>query len=124
MSFDLKPALLLVFLVIIGIDTGYAQECCDDAGCWPQLKFLDDLGRIGSPCPQRDPYDERIETERHDFTQSTKTVGRGVVQVESGYSYFYKDADNEIEGSHTTPEMLVRFGLSDNIEFRLRYSYG
>jgi hypothetical protein len=123
MPFDLKSGLLLVFLIIGGIHTGYTQDCCDDASCWPQPKFWDDLQRIGKPCPRRDPFDERIETERHDFTQSTKTVGRGVVQVESGYGYFYKDADDEIEGTHTAPETLVRFGLSDDIEFRLRYTY-
>ena len=103
--------------------SAHAQQCCDDLGGWPNLKFMDDLKRIGRPCPRRDPYEERIETERHDFTQSTKTVGRGVVQIESGYSYFYKDQDEEIEGTHTTPEMLVRVGLSDDIEFRLRYAY-
>lgn len=122
MSFDPKSTLLLFILIIGGVDSGYAQECCDDQGCWPGLKFWDDLQRIGQPCPRRDPYEERIETERHDFTQSTKTVGRGVVQVESGYSYFYKDAD-EVESSHTAPELFVRFGLSDDIEFRLRWLY-
>lgn len=89
------------------------------------LKFLDDLGSLcqGDFKSERDPYDERIETERHDFTQSTKTVGAGVVQVEAGYSYFYKDEDDEIEETHTGPEMLWRIGLSDDIEFRLRWNY-
>ncbi len=99
------------------------QAECDQAGCWPRLKFLDDLGRIGKPCPNRNPWEERIETERHDFTQSTTTVGRGVFQIESGYSYFYKDEDDEIEHTQATPEMLLRLGLSDDIEFRLRFNY-
>jgi hypothetical protein len=72
---------------------------------------------------QRDAWEERIETERHDFTQSAVTVGRGVVQVESGYTYFYKDADEEIESAHTFPEMLLRVGLSEDIEFRVRWDY-
>lgn len=72
---------------------------------------------------QRDPYEERIETERHDFTQSAVTVGRGVLQVEGGYSYFYKDTGEEIEGAHTTPEMMFRVGLSEDIELRLRTDY-
>jgi hypothetical protein len=91
--------------------------------CEPRIKFLDDLFcglRLSS---QRDPYEERIETERHDFTQSTKTVGRGVIQLEGGYSYFYKDSEEEIEQLHTSPEMLLRFGLSDDIEFRARFNY-
>jgi hypothetical protein len=88
----------------------------------PFIKFWDDL-HVFSYESTRDPYEERIETERHDFTQSTDTVGQGVVQIESGYSYFYKDKDDEIEHSHTTPETLVRVGLSDDIEFRVRFTY-
>jgi hypothetical protein len=64
-----------------------------------------------------------METERHDFTQSTKTVGRGVAQIESGYLYLYKEEGGEAESSHATPEMLLRLGLSDDIEFRLRWNY-
>ena len=71
----------------------------------------------------RDPFEERIETERHDFTQSAVTVGRGVVQWEGGYSYFYKDTEEEIESAHTFPEMLLRVGLSEDIEVRLRWNY-
>ncbi len=115
--------LLLAASMLTCATSGSAEDCCD-ANCRFTLKFLDDLGRIGRPCPQRDPYEERIETERHDFTQSTKTVGRGVFQIESGYSYFYKDADEEIEQLHAAPEMLLRLGLSDDIEFRLRFNYG
>jgi hypothetical protein len=116
---------LVASAILASAGAGYAGDACDEH-CHDRfrLKFLDDLGRIGNPSPRRDPYEERIETERHDFTQSTKTVGRGVVQLESGYTFFYKDYEDEIETSHTAPEMLLRFGLSDDIEFRLRYSYG
>ncbi len=89
----------------------------------PRLKFLDDFFYLGSPPCQQDPFEERIETERHDFTQSTRTVGRGVIQLESGYTYLYKDFEEEIEHSHTTPELLARFGLSEDVEFRLRWNY-
>ncbi len=88
----------------------------------PRIKFLDDLFNWGKGST-RDPWEERIETERHDFTQSATTVGRGVSQVELGYSYFYRDEDEEIEQSHTTPEMMVRLGLTDDIEFRVRWTY-
>ena len=91
------------------------------AGEAQALEFWDDFGK--SADEQREPFEERIETERHDFTQSAVTVGRGVVQVEGGYSYYYKDTEEEIESSHTTPEMLLRVGLSEDIEFRLRFNY-
>ncbi len=120
-QFSTIAALLVVFILAMDC-TGNAQPCCD-AQSEPCLKFLDDFARIGSPCPQRDPYEERIETERHDFTQSTTTVGRGVFQIESGYTYFYKDQNEEIEQAHTMPEMLLRYGLSDDIEFRVRWTY-
>jgi hypothetical protein len=87
-------------------------------GAWPE--FCDDL----AGCPSgKDPYEERIETERHDFTQSATTVGRGVVQVESGYTFFYDDENGERETAHTFPETMLRLGLSEDIEFRLRWDY-
>ena len=85
------------------------------------FEFCDDFRK---PCHrQHDPFEERIETERHDFTQSAVTVGCGVVQIEGGYTYFYKDTDEETESAHTTPELLLRFGLSEDIEFRLRWNH-
>ena len=65
---------------------------------------------------------ERIETERHDFTQSTTTVGRGVAQLEFGYTYFYRDDGAETEESHATPELMLRYGLTEDLEFRMRYN--
>ena len=65
---------------------------------------------------------ERIETERHDFTQSTTTVGRGVAQFEFGYTYFSRDEGPGSEDSHATPELLFRYGLTEDLEFRLRYN--
>jgi hypothetical protein len=85
---------------------------------WPE--FCDDLWG----CPEgKKPDAERIETERHDFTQSATTVGRGVVQVESGYTFFYDEEDGERETAHTFPESMLRLGLTEDIEFRLRWDF-
>ena len=65
---------------------------------------------------------ERIETERHDFTQSTTVVGRGITQLEFGYTFFQSTGESEVEDSHATPELLIRFGLTEKLEFRLRYN--
>ena len=47
------------------------------------------LGRFGEALRSTGAKErERIETDRHDFTQSTTTAGRGVFQIESGYSFF------------------------------------
>ena len=114
------PSLLIAICgLFLAIPTPlFAEEGCEG----PRILFLDDLF---CPCSgsARNPYEERIETERHNFTQSATTVGCGVFQVEGGYSYFYKDTEHEIEQSHTTPEMLFRYGVSDDIEVRLRWNY-
>lgn len=102
---------------ILGMFMAIPAACSE-----PLFEFWDDFSKPA--CCHRDPFEERIETERHDFTQSVKTVGRGVVQIESGSSYFYKDDDDEIEDTFATPELLLRMGLSEDIEFRLRWNYG
>lgn len=67
--------------------------------------------------------ENRIETERHDFTQSVKTVGKGVGQFEFGYLYTYKDQDDEISQTHATPELVFRYGVTDRIEVAMRFNY-
>jgi len=113
----LAKFLLPQFLVSVGIG------CLVTSASYGEtlFEFCDDFTKPAH-C-ERDPYEERIETERHDFTQSATTVGRGVFQVESGYSYFYKDNEGVIEASHTGPEMLLRYGISEDIEVRLRWNY-
>ena len=70
-----------------------------------------------------DPFEERIETERHDFTQSATTVGCGVMQFEYGFLYIHKAEGAERENTYETPELLFRYGLSDKWEFRTRFNY-
>lgn len=115
----LRPVLLAVCGLLLGSPSPlFAQEY---ESC--RILFLDDLFDPCCSACQRNPFEERIETERHDFTQSATTVGCGVFQIEGGYTYFYKDHEHEIEQSHTGPELLLRYGLSDDIEFRLRWNY-
>lgn len=110
-------------LLLAQCDLHHEPSCCHHSSCEPFLRFFDDLAAFPHGTCERDPYEERIETERHDFTQSTRTVGRGVAQLEMGYTYYYRDHHNEIEHSHATPETLLRIGLSDDIEFRVRWNY-
>jgi hypothetical protein len=106
-------------LVLLSSLAVVSTACAEGSIC--PLEFLDDFTK--PCCCQRDPFEERIETERHDFTQSATTVGRGIVQIESGYAYFYKKTDTERESNHTLPEMLLRIGVSEDIEFRLRWNH-
>lgn len=61
---------------------------------------------------------ERIETDRHEFTPSVLFVPKGMIQFESGYSYFKEGR----ESSHTFPELQLRYGLTERIELRFRYN--
>lgn len=66
--------------------------------------------------------EEPIETDRHDFTEAVSVVGAGVTQIESGYTYFYADIDDEIESKHALPELTLRYGLSENTEVKVRWN--
>ena len=63
--------------------------------------------------------DEPLVTDRPDFTEASSTVGRGVLQLEFGYTYT-QNRDNGSETiSHSIGEPLFRYGiLADWLEFR------
>lgn len=69
--------------------------------------------------------DKPIVTDRPDFTEASSTVGRGVVQIESGYTYF-SDTDGITETrTHSYPESLLRVGMfADWFELRCAFFYG
>jgi hypothetical protein len=68
--------------------------------------------------------DEPIVTDRPDFTESSVTVGRGVVQLELGYTLFKNDDDGVETTSHSYPETLLRVGMfADWFEFRVDWNY-
>lgn len=69
-------------------------------------------------------YDEPLVTDRPDFTEASTTVGRKVVQLEAGYTYFYDSEDGETSKVHSLPETLFRIGMfAEWFEFRIAPSY-
>lgn len=67
--------------------------------------------------------DEPIETDRPDFTEASSTVGRGKVQLETGYTYFRSSAGGISARSHSWGEPLLRVGMwREWFEFRLALS--
>lgn len=72
---------------------------------------------------QESPYDEPIATDRPDFTEASSVVGRGVLQLETGYTYFNDDEGGTRTQTHSLPETLFRYGISDNVELRLVWNY-
>lgn len=64
--------------------------------------------------------DEPIVTDRPDFTEASVTVGQGVAQVESGYTYFYNNDDGESVRTQSFGEPLFRYGMfADWFEVRV-----
>ena len=63
-----------------------------------------------------------LVTDRPDFTEASSTVGRGVAQLEVGYTYT-SDSDSD-ETSHSYPEPLLRYGIfAEWLELRLGWNY-
>lgn len=68
---------------------------------------------------------EPLVTDRPDFTESSSTVGLGVVQVEMGYTYTRDDRIDGRKNEHSFPETLFRIGmLAEWFEFRLAWNWG
>lgn len=65
-----------------------------------------------------------INTDRPDFTDATYSVGKGVTIWESGYT-FRSVKDYEAQNHQTRrsiPEVLVRYGVTDEFELRLKWN--
>lgn len=60
-----------------------------------------------------------ITTDRPDFTEASSTVGKGVVQLETGYTFTTDNAANQVD-THSWGEPLLRVGVLANwLEFRI-----
>jgi len=63
---------------------------------------------------------DEIETDRDSFTPATTTVGRRQMMFESAYSF----SDNPVGlETHSLPELVARYGVTDRIELRLGWNY-
>lgn len=70
-----------------------------------------------------EPFAEKrdeMETDRDAFTPASSVVGRGRTVVESAYSYLENRRSYE---THSLPELLLRYGLSERLELRLGFNY-
>jgi hypothetical protein len=67
---------------------------------------------------------EPIITDRPDFTESSVTVGNGVIQLEMGYTYSFDDDGGSSTRTHSYPETLLRMGmLAEWFELRIDWNY-
>jgi Putative MetA-pathway of phenol degradation len=68
--------------------------------------------------------EEPIVTDRPDFTEATRTVGRGRVQLEAGYTYTRDRSAGAANVTRTYPDALLRIGLfADWFELRLGQTF-
>ena len=64
--------------------------------------------------------EDEIETDRDSFTPATTTAGSCRTIVEAAYSFI----DNRnVPETHSYPELMVRYGVNEWLEFRLLYNY-
>ncbi len=66
---------------------------------------------------------DTVVTDRPDFTEASSTVGTGIAQLETGYTFVYDDEAGERLEGHSAPETLLRLGLTDHVELRLFWNY-
>lgn len=64
--------------------------------------------------------DEPLETDRDSFTPSTTTVGSRRWVLESAYSFVEGGSG---EDTHSLPEFIGRFGLTERLELRFGWNY-
>jgi len=77
----------------------------------------------GSSDAPKPPEPDEIVTDRPDFTEASSTVGRGRIQLETGYTYS-RDLDSGVRNAHSYPEVLLRAGVfADWFELRLGQNY-
>lgn len=66
---------------------------------------------------------EAMTTDRPSFSTSTNIIQTGHFQIESGYTFSYNRDGQAKSERHNLPETALRFGLTNNLEFRI-YSDG
>ena len=109
------------------VECGCGQEqekCCfGPDNCEPRMTLLQwsRSASFGGGAPS---FDEPLVADRPDFTEAAVTVGRGVSQIEFGYTYEYDEDGADRTRAHSYPQILLRQGIfAEWLEFRLGWSY-
>ncbi len=113
-------SLSLVMVVLFG--TASAQDRSDTNVNNPRRTLFQwSYGTSFSGGPN---LSEPLVTDRPDFTEASSTVGRRVLQIESGYTYSYNNDGSSQTIGHSYPESLFRYGiLADWLELRLATNF-
>ena len=97
------------------------NDSCECSPASPTLlRWNSDMEPIGGP----PSMDEPLASDRPDFTEASCTVGRGVVQLEMGYTYLFDDKAGTQVRAHSYPETLLRVGvLAEWLELRAGWTF-
>jgi len=88
----------------------------DSASDGSPLSLLD---RIRATFSQKEDPDGPINTDRPTFTPANTVVPPGRLQFESGFTYNRQQSTSTISNLYDWPELAMRYGLADRVEFRM-----
>lgn len=71
---------------------------------------------------KRDVAKSALITDRPDQTESSAVVGRGLIQMEVGWSFSEQDESGTRLRSHAAPQALFRVGILDGLEGRFGFA--
>jgi hypothetical protein len=106
----------LMLLLLAGGGTVAAQDAAQE----PEPLDVPALREPDEVFDEELDEDDEIETDRDSFTPATTVAGRGRLLLESSYSFI----ENRVgANSHSFPELLTRYGVSETVELRLGGNY-
>src|SRR5215211_357483 len=106
-----RPSYLASCITVLSLLAGPATAAADELG--PSWFGAENFGTLLMWSGQTEPggppgRDEPLASDRPDFTEASTTVGRGVTQLEMGYTFF-RDSDGQSRRrAHSFPELLAR----------------
>jgi hypothetical protein len=95
-----------------------ATESADDASK-SDARPTDIVDRFFSIFSQKEDPDGPINTDRPTFTPANTVVPPGRLQFESGFTYTYQHSVKTTNNLYDLPELAMRYGLADRVEFRM-----
>lgn len=121
-AFAKGPLTLAILLLAASCPLALAAQDEAEFRSPPTLFSWNASGQLQGGPPSRD---EPLVSDRPDFTEAPTTVGRGVTQLEMGYTYTHDGSGSDRTTSHSFPEALCRIGLfADWFELRIAYTQG
>ena len=72
---------------------------------------------------QNQETNEALVTDRPDQTEASSTVGKGILQIETGGLYETFEDNNIKTENYTYNTTLVRYGILDNMELRVGWDF-